>query len=130
MGKTVLSVDDESDARDFVSTVLEENGYTAVLATNGEEAMDMITKQKPDLIIMDVLMPKQSGIKLYRALKMSEALKDIPVIIYSGIARRTLLRAQASLTESGGESIPEPEAYIEKPVAPERLLGAVKRILG
>ncbi len=130
MGKTVLSVDDEIDTRDLVSTVLEENGYEALLATNGEEAMDMIRQQKPELIILDILMPKQSGIRLYRELKTSDSLRDIPVIIYSGIARRTLLRAQAALTESGGESVPDPEAYIEKPAPPERLLAAVKKILG
>lgn len=129
MGKTVLSVDDEDHARDFVSTVLEENGYTPILATNGEEAMDIICRLRPDLIIMDILMPKQSGIRLYRELKTSESLRDIPVIIYSGVAKRTALRAQAAQTESGGESIPDPDAYLEKPVTPERLAATVKELL-
>jgi twitching motility two-component system response regulator PilH len=129
MGKTVLSVDDETDARDFVSTVLEENGYTPLLAKNGEEAMDIIRKQKPDLIILDVLMPKQSGIKLYRQLKSSKSLKDIPVIIYSGIPKRTLRRAQAALTELGGGSVPDPDAHLEKPVPPERLITTVRKML-
>ncbi len=130
MGKTVLAVDDESHAREFVSTVLEENGYTSVSASNGEEAMGIIRLNKPDLIIMDILMPRQSGIKMYRELKTSEALRNIPVIIYSGIARRTLLRAQAALTELGGESVPDPEEYIEKPVTANRLLAAVRKMLG
>ncbi len=130
MGKTILSVDDEAEARDFVSAVLEENGYTAILANNGEEAMDIIRQNRPDLVIMDILMPKQSGIKLYRELKLSESFKNIPVIVYSGIPRRTLLRAQAGLTESGGESVPDPEAYIEKPVTPSRLAATVERLLG
>ncbi len=129
-GKTILAVDDEVQARDFVSTVLEENGYTAVLANNGEEAMEIVRQNKPDLVIMDILMPKQSGIRMYRELKTSESLKDIPVIIYSGIARRTLLRAQAGLTESSGESVPDPEGYIEKPVTPERLAATIKKVLG
>jgi len=130
MSKTVLSVDDEDHIREFVSTVLEENGYTPILATNGEEAMDIIKQQKPDLIIMDILMPKESGIKLYRALKTSEGLKGIPVIMYSGVAKRTALRAQAAQTESRGESVPDPDAYLEKPVTPERLAATVKQILG
>jgi twitching motility two-component system response regulator PilH len=130
MGKTVIAVDDEVDAREFVSTVLEENGYTSILAENGEEAMELIRENKPDLVILDILMPGQSGIRMYRELKVSESLRDIPVIIYSGIARRTLLRAQAALTESTGESVPDPEAYIEKPVTAERLAAAVKKILG
>lgn len=130
MGKTVLAVDDEAQAREFLSTVLEENGYTPILATNGVEAMAIIRLNKPDLVIMDILMPKQSGIRMYRELKTSEFLKDIPVIICSGIARRTLLRAQAALTESGGESVPDPDAYLEKPVVPERLVATVRKILG
>jgi twitching motility two-component system response regulator PilH len=130
MGKTVLAVDDEAQSREFLSTVLEENGYTPILATNGVEAMAIIRLNKPDLVIMDILMPKQSGIRMYREIKTSEFLKDIPVIIYSGIARRTLLRAQAALTESSGESVPDPDAYLEKPVVPERLVATVRKILG
>ena len=130
MGKTVLSVDDEDHIREFVSTVLEENGYTPIQATNGEEAMDTIIQQKPDLIIMDILMPKQSGIRLYRELKTSESFKDIPVIIYSGVAKRTALRAQVAQAETSGGSVPDPDAYLEKPVTPERLAATVRKVLG
>jgi twitching motility two-component system response regulator PilH len=130
MAKTVLSVDDEAEARDFVSAVLEENGYAAILATDGEEAMELIKQNRPDVVIMDILMPKQSGIRLYRELKLSENYKDIPVIIYSGIPRRTLLRAQEALAETDGQSVPDPEAYMEKPVTPERLADTLKRVLG
>jgi twitching motility two-component system response regulator PilH len=129
MGKTVLAVDDEVEAREFVSTVLEEHGYTPIVAENGEEAMELISKNKPDLVVMDVLMPKQSGIKMYRELKSSEVYKDVPVIVYSGIPRRTLLRAQAALSETTGETVPEPDAYLEKPVTPMRLAETIKRIL-
>ncbi|MBW2173869.1 MAG: response regulator, partial [Deltaproteobacteria bacterium] len=73
MGKTILAVDDELQTRDFVSTVLEENGYTPVLAENGEEAMEIIRQNKPDLVILDIMMPKQSGIKMYRELKRTES---------------------------------------------------------
>ena len=130
MAKTILAVDDEVDAREFVSTVLEEDGYIAILAEDGEEAMEIIRQNKPDLVILDILMPKQSGIRMYRELKTSESLRDIPVIICSGIARRTLLRGQAALTESSGESIPDPDAYLEKPVTPGHLAATIKKILG
>jgi len=129
MSKTVLSVDDEDHVREFVSTVLEENGYTPIQATNGEEALDIIRQQKPDLIILDILMPKESGIRLYRELKTSESLKDIPVIIYSGVSKRTALRAQAAQTECRGGSVPDPDGYLEKPVTPERLAATVKQVL-
>jgi len=126
MGKTILAVDDELQTRDFVSTVLEENGYTPVLAENGEEAMEIIRQNKPDLVILDIMMPKQSGIKMYRELKRTESFKDIPVIVCSGLPRRTYLRAQAALTETSGESVPDPDAYLEKPVTPERLEDTIK----
>lgn len=130
MGKTVLYVDDEAQTREFLSVVLEENGYTPVEATDGEEAMDIIRQEKPDLIILDMMMPKKSGITLYRELKTSKSLRDIPVIIYSGIAKRTLMRAQTALAQFAGESVPAPEAHIEKPVAPERLMAVVRKLLG
>jgi twitching motility two-component system response regulator PilH len=130
MARIVLSVDDEDHVREFVSTVLEENGYTPMQAANGEEALDIISRGKPDLIIMDILMPRESGIRLYRKLKTSESLRDIPVIIYSGVAKRTALRAQAAQAESVGETVPDPDAYLEKPVTAERLAAAIKEILG
>jgi two-component system, OmpR family, phosphate regulon response regulator PhoB len=63
MGKRVLIVDDDPDVRLFSQTVLEENGYIPVLATNGEEGEEAVKKEKPDLIVLDVLMPRESGIR-------------------------------------------------------------------
>ena len=129
MGKKVLIVDDEDEVREFVSTVLEENGYAPVTASNGAEAMDMVRHDRPDLIIMDILMPEQGGIKMYRELKSEDSFKDIPVVVYSGIAKRTYLRTQAARTEMGGQSVPDPDAYIEKPAKPEKLAEVVKNLL-
>ena len=130
MEKRILIVEDEDDVIEFVSTVLEENGYVPIVARNGEEALHMIRENRPDLVILDILMPKQSGIRMYRELKTTDALKDIPVVIYSGIAKRTFLRTQAARTEIEGETVPEPEAYVEKPAKPEYLAEVVKKILG
>lgn len=129
MGKTVLVVDDDPDVRLFSITVLEENGYTPLEATNGEEGMQLIRKEHPDLIILDVLMPRESGIRLYRQLKTDKHLDKIPVIILSGITRRSFLRSQKALTEFGGEEVPEPKTYLEKPVEPEELAAAIKAAL-
>jgi len=129
MRKKVLSVDDDPDIISFVVTVLEENDYIPLEANNGEEALAKIREEKPDLVILDVLMPRQSGIKMYRELRTDESLKNIPVIILSGITRRTFLRSQEALTEFGGQNVPEPEAYIEKPVAPEELAEMIKKII-
>ena len=129
MGKKVLIVDDEDEVRDFVSTLLEENGYAPITASDGAEAMDMVRQDRPDLIIMDILMPKQGGIKMYRELKSEDSFKDIPVVVYSGIAKRTYLRTQAARTEMGDQSVPDPEAYIEKPAKPEKLAAVIKSLL-
>lgn len=129
MGKRVLIVDDDSDIITFVVTVLEEHGYTPLIAKNGEEGLTKVRQDNPDLVLLDVLMPKQSGIKMYRELKTDESMKSIPVVILSGIAKRTFLRSQEALTEFGGQNVPEPEAYIEKPVEPEELAEIVKEFV-
>lgn len=130
MSKKVLVVDDDPDVITFNVSVLEENGYSTLTARNGEEGLKKIKEEKPDLVILDVLMPKQSGIRLYRELKTDKALESTRVIILSGIAKKTFLRSQKALTEFGGESVPEPEIYLEKPVEAEELAQAVKSIIG
>lgn len=129
MRKKVLVVDDDPDVIMFITSLLESKDYRMVIAKNGEEAMAKVKEDRPDLIILDVLMPKESGIRMYRELKTTESLKDIPVFIYSGISKRTFLRSQATLAEFGGESVPAPEAYIEKPGEPEDILDTVRELL-
>ena len=75
-------------------------------------------------------MPKQSGIRLYRELKTDKSLKQIPVILLSGIAKKTFLRSQKALTEFGGAEVPEPEVYLEKPVEAEDLADTIRQVIG
>lgn len=130
MAKKVLVVDDDPDVRVFSVAVLEENGYTPLEAANGEEGMKIVKKESPDLIILDILMPRESGIRLYRNLKTNKSLKHIPVVVLSGIAEKSFQRSQKALTEFGGESVPEPEAYLEKPVKAELLADTIKKVIG
>ena len=130
MGKKVLVVDDDPDVRLFSVTVLEENGYTPFEAANGEEGLKMIKQEMPELVILDILMPRQSGIRLYREMKTDKSMEKIPIIILSGIAKKTFLRSQKALTEFGGKEVPEPKVYLEKPVEPEVLAEEIKKILG
>jgi twitching motility two-component system response regulator PilH len=111
-------------------TVLEENGYTPIVATNGEEGKNLARQEKPDLVILDVLMPRESGIRLYRELKTNKSLKHIPVIMLSGIAEKSFLRSQKVLAEFGDKVVPDPEAYLEKPVEAEELAETIKKVLG
>lgn len=127
MSKKVLVVDDDPDVRSFVVTVLEENQYTPLVAVDGVEGLEMIEKEKPDLVILDVLMPRGSGIRLYRHLKTDETLKTIPVIMFTGIALRSFLKSQKALEEFKGEKVPEPDIYLEKPVEPQELVDAIRK---
>ncbi len=129
MSKKVLIVDDDPDVRLFNATVVEESGHVPVEAENGEEGLKMVKEEMPDLVILDVLMPRQSGIRLYRELKTDRSLKDIKVIMLSGVAKRTFMRSQKALTEFGGDKVPDPEIYIEKPVEPEELAAAIEKML-
>ena len=90
MSKKVLVVDDDPDVRLFNMTVVEENGFTPIEASNGEEGLKLLKEEKPDLVILDVLMPRQSGIRFFRDLKTDNSLKHIPVILLSGIAKKNL----------------------------------------
>ena len=130
MSKKVLIVDDDPDVRMFNATVVEESGYIPVEAANGEDGLKLIKQDAPGLVLLDVLMPKQSGIRLYRELKTDKALMGIPVIILSGVAKRTFLRSQKALTEFGDKPVPEPESYLEKPVEPDELAAEMKKFLG
>jgi twitching motility two-component system response regulator PilH len=114
----------------FSVTVLEENGYTPLTANDGHEGMDVIRQEKPALVILDVLMPRESGIKLYRTLRTESKYESIPVIVLSGISKRSFLRSQNALSEFGGDAVPEPNMYLEKPVEPEELAKAIKSVLG
>ena len=130
MSEKVLVVDDDPDVQLFSVTVLEENGYTPLTANDGQEGMAAIRKEVPALVILDVLMPRESGIKLYRTLRTDNKFKEVPVIVLSGISKRSFLRSQNALAEFGGEAVPEPNLYLEKPVEPEELAKAIKSVLG
>jgi twitching motility two-component system response regulator PilH len=130
MAQTVLVVDDELDVRTFISTLLESNGYKAVVAENGEQGMAKLKEVKPALVTLDVMMPKESGIKMYREIKTNPEYAHIPVLVISGLAKKTFLHSQKVLDKFKNQQVPVPEGYIEKPPEPEELLGEIKRILG
>jgi len=129
MTKKVLVVDDELDMRTFATTLLETSGFEPLSAVDGKEGLEIARRQKPSLIILDVMMPRESGITLYRDLKNDPGLKDIPVIMVSALSKKTFFHSQKVLDEYRGEEITEPEAYIEKPPEPEELLEAIQKIL-
>lgn len=123
--KTVLVVDDEQDVRNFLKAALLEAGFKVITASDGFEAMEIIDKQIPDLISLDLVMPKKSGARLYRDLARNSKWAQIPIIIVTGHAQDDLGQADLKeLTMSG------PGIYLEKPVKPDNYVAAVKKILG
>jgi CheY-like chemotaxis protein len=125
LDKTVLVVDDEPDVVRFLQMALEDNGFTVITAKDGLEGIEKARKFKPDLISMDLVMPKHSGAKMYRELQKDAELKKIPVLIVTGHAHDDLGKADLEeLTMSG------PGIYLEKPVKPASYVANVKKMLG
>lgn len=130
MAKKVLVVDDELDIRVFMTTLLETSGFKPIAAEDGQQGLEAARKHKPALIIMDIMMPKESGIYMYRELKNDPDLKDKPVIIVSALSKKTFFHSQKVLDEYEGGQVPEPTAYIEKPPEADELLEIIHNILG
>ena len=110
MGKRIMIIDDEKDIRVYLKTLFEKNGYETETAKDGEEGFPKTKAFKPDLITLDILMPKQSGIRLYNQLKEDEDLKDIPIVVLTGLSQYQQFYQQ---------DFPEdelPDAFIEKPI--------------
>jgi CheY-like chemotaxis protein len=121
--KTVLVVDDDPDARDFLTTVLGDNGFATATAKDGAEAIAMIEQAVPDLVALDITMPEKSGVAVYRKIKEDEQLKSLPVIIITGVSD------DFKQFISTRRQVPPPEGYISKPVDPGELVRMVNDLL-
>ncbi len=128
--KKILIVDDELDMRIFISTLLETRGYKPVVTRDGKEGMRKAKSVVPDLIILDVMMPEEGGVQMYRQLKTDNNLKDIPGIMVSAIAKKTFSHYLKMLNVQRDDHIPEPDAYMEKPPEAEALLKMTGRLIG
>ena len=126
----ILVVADETDMRVFLSTVIETGGFDPIVAINGTEGLKKALKENPDLIIVDVMMPKEDGLQMYRNLKYDKMFKNIPVIMLSSIDKHTFFHYQKMKNVLPGKSLPEPEAYLEKPPEAEELIGLIHDMLG
>lgn len=130
MGKRkVLVVEDEIHLRIFIVTVFETAGYEVVSARNGAEGFEKAKRYLPDLISIDLMMPKEGGIHLFQQLKREETLKHIPVMVVSAISTETFAHSLELLKAMAGDSLPGPQAYVEKPPNPEVLLRTAESLL-
>ncbi len=122
--KTVLVVDDEPDARDYLTTVLEDNGFATVIAKDGTEAIARLEESLPDLVSLDITMPEKSGVSVYRKLREDDRLKSIPVIIITGVSD------EFQKFISTRRQVPAPDGYISKPVDAEAFMKMVTELIG
>jgi CheY-like chemotaxis protein len=121
--KTVLVVDDDPDAREYLTTVLQDNGIETATAKDGVEAIAAIEQKRPALVALDITMPEKSGVAVYRKLKEDENLKDVPVVIVTGVSE------DFKKFISSRRQVPPPEGYISKPVDAEQFLKMVRKLL-
>ncbi len=122
--KTILVVDDDPDTLTYLTTVLEDDGFIAVSARDGSEALRKIDQQLPNLVALDIAMPEKSGVAVYRALKESDRLKHLPVIIITGMSE------DFKKFISTRRQVPPPEGYLSKPVDPGQFVSMVRNLLG
>lgn len=127
--KLILIVEDEMDMRFFLKTLLETSGFGVVMASDGAQGIDCTTARRPDLILLDVMMPRQGGLLMYRHLRQDPGLRQIPVIILSAVDRRSFLHSLKMLGAQSAGPLPPPDGYIEKPPDPDRVLHAIRQFL-
>jgi DNA-binding response OmpR family regulator len=117
----VLAADDDPDILELVAFRLERSGYTVLQAHDGEEALRLALERKPDLAVLDVMMPKLDGFELTRRLRAEEATSRMPIILLTA-------RAQDADVQQGFEA--GADDYIRKPFSPQELRTRVQAILG
>jgi two-component system alkaline phosphatase synthesis response regulator PhoP len=147
MSKRVLIIDDDANIATCLSLVLGARGYESESAGDGAEGQRKIRRFKPDLIILDVMMPNKSGLLLFEELKQAPPFRDTPVLMLTGAAEaidEVASHEDEALAEidrrlRGGlqqrirelrESEDGPEAFLSKPVDPDRVIAEVERLIG
>lgn len=127
--KTILVVDDEPDIRLFLKTVLEDAGFEVVTADNGKHALERLKAFKPDLISLDLVMPRMGGLKLLKYLQKNPNLAEIPFIVVTAHARDELGK-EDFLKLKAEKFLVSPYSFMEKPVVPSEYVTTIRKRLG
>ena len=127
--KRILIVDDEEDILEYLTTLFKDNGYEALTARDGKEGFDLMKKEKPDLVTLDIIMPKESGVRFYRDVKKDDELKNIPIIIITALTGWGYDPEGFHKFIKSRKQVPPPEGFLPKPVDTEELLKLVKKHL-
>jgi CheY-like chemotaxis protein len=121
MQKKVLIVDDDIRNRKLIRVILENNGYTTFEAGDGREAIAILKKEKPDLILMDLMMPEMSGEEAIKAIRAMPEFKETPVVVLSATALAEEIERIRSEVEING--------YITKPIKLDNFINTIKEYL-
>jgi two-component system response regulator VicR len=120
-GKLVVCIEDEPEMIDLVKLILSRKGFQVVGAMGGREGLEAIQAEKPDLVLLDLMMPDMDGWEVYQKVKANEATKAIPVIVVTAKAQ--------SIDKVLGLHIAKVDDYITKPFGPQELLESVEKVL-
>ena len=128
--RKILIIDDEPDVAFYLKILFEDNGYLVLIAHDAEAGFRTAQKELPGLICVDIMMSKKSGITLYKELKKDRNIKDIPVIVISGVERSHNFTGPQFRRFIPDQDIPAPLAFFEKPVNSKSLLECLAKIFG
>ena len=124
MAKKVLIIDDEQDMRVYLEALFRKAGFETETASDGEQGVWLAEAHQPDLITLDVLMPKKSGVRAYRELRSDASTREVPIIILTGLTQQ-----QDFFGEDLGGLRP-PDAIVEKPIDRDAFLESVAGLIG
>lgn len=128
--KTILIVDDEPSVITYLEALLEDNGYATVSAEDGDEGLEKARSERPDLISLDITMPKKSGVAMYRALREDDELKTIPIIIVTAVTGYAGKPEEFEKFLSTRRKIAPPDGFVAKPIKRDELVALLEKILG
>ena len=124
--KTALIIDDEPDITTYHATLLTDNGWQVQTANSGDDGLEMAKQKKPDVIMLDVMMPERGGLSTLIGFRKDHELKNVHVVLVTGI--------QESLTQDFEKFLDRfknynPDGYVEKPIDPEKLLALLDELV-
>ncbi len=120
--KVVVCIEDEPEMIDLVKLILGRKGFDLIGAVGGREGLETVRKLKPDLVLLDLMMPDMDGWEVYQQMKADDELKDVPVIVVTAKAQ--------SIDKVLGLHIAKVDDYVTKPFGPQELLQSVNKVLG
>ena len=129
MSKNIMIIDDEEDIRTYLMAVLEDNGFQTCTADEAQDVMAVLHREQPDLVLLDIMMPRRSGISIFRDLRSTPSTEHVPVALISGIEKATGFFHSEIRSLLDSVDVTPPEGFIEKPIRIEQLLEVVESIL-